>query len=461
MYLFLFRRDLRWYDNTSLIELYKLYKQDSNPNKLIMTCFIYDPIQINNNEYFSPSAFHFIIESLIDLKKNAKIPFFIFYGNPITILNKIHSIEKISHLACNMDYSPFSIKRDSDISNWCIKNSIQFIYKEDLLLLPIQSYHHKPFLKFTPFRNHNWIKNIQKPNQYSFQSISLSDSFSKKFNSILVTDLFFPLKKYKLPPSLIVKGGRTFSLSLLNNLKNQSNYGKYRNCLNYQTSLLSSSLSFGCLSIREVFYKIRSLFNKYSSLESELWWRDFYFYLMYHFPHIIGSYYNQKWIHMTWSNKYWYSIIDIKTGFPIIDAAITQLYKTGWMHNRARMFVTSFMAKDLNISPLLIEKWWATHLIDYCVSSTNGGVSWTVGYGIDSMMPFRIFNPWIQSKKYDPNAIYIKKWLPILENIPSNHLHQWNIYYSNYPNISYPKPIIDHNLAKNNFLSLYKQKIKN
>lgn len=475
MYVYIFRRDLRWYDNTTFYLLWKTFEKDPSPSKKFLACFILDPQQMDpqKNPYFSPSAFQYIMESVYDLYQQASFLFTVLKGVPLSIVEQLHQFESISHLGMNKDYSPFAIQRDKQIETWCQSQNIIFLSKEDLLLLPFTQSNKKdgkPYTRFTPFRNHAWKLPISPILRYnlSFQKYKHQSVWMETLRSSLNTPSITywkhltPTSKISLPSHPILRGGRNVACQQLSKLKRQTHYATQRNCLQYTTSLLGSPLSYGCLSIREVFFKTRQCFGHYSSFESELWWREFYFSILFHFPHVLQGFFKPEWKQMKWisiSNA-WKYIYECSTGFPIIDASLKQLYTTGWTSNRSRMFLTSFMSKDLGLSPMEIERWWANHLLDYCVSSTNGGVSWTIGYGVDALQANRIFNPWTQSQKYDPNAIFIHQWLPQLKSIPASHLHQWDIYYSQYTSLSYPKPIVNHSIQRKLFLNRLRSSLR-
>ena len=193
--------------------------------------------------------------------------------------------------------------------------------------------------------------------------------------------------------------------------------------------------------------------GKNNDFIKELYWRDFYYNVLYYFPHVVGHSFNSKWDNFKWDNyqgkfKKWK---EGKTGFPVIDAAMRELNTTGFMHNRARMIVASFLTKDLLIDWRWGEKYFASKLLDYNISANNGGWQWSAGTGTDAQPYFRVFNPWGQSKKYDPNCEYIKKWIPELKDIPAKDIHDWYKKFNNY-NVKYPKPMLDHDKARLIFL---------
>jgi deoxyribodipyrimidine photo-lyase len=456
MRVFLFHRDLRLQDNTTLI---KMMKASSEP---ITAVFIFTPEQIDpqKNMYFNHNAVQFMIESLKVLDKQITTfggRLYYFKGSNIEIIEKINKIEKIKELGFNADYSPYALKRDKEIKEWCEKNQIIVHSEEDLLLLKVfQGDHLKkdktPFKVFTPFRNNCWVQKIRTPDNFK-------DFHFTKIPSLDIHTFMNLEKLYNNNEHLIVNGGRELASIRMKGLKYQKEYEKKRNLLTYQTSLLGADLSFGTLSVREVLYEARTHLGIKSAYESELWWREFYFVIMFYFPQVIGGFFKPQWNPVEWKNNQSYinAVVACTTGFPIIDAALKQLFVTGWSHNRCRMFLTSFLAKDLLLDPRWIEKFWASHLVDYSVSATNGGVSWTVGYGTDAMIANRIFNPWTQSENFDSEGKFIKKWIPALENITPVHIHNWYKFHDKYTEIDYPSPIVDHSKQRLEFLKVLKK----
>ena len=169
----------------------------------------------------------------------------------------------------------------------------------------------------------------------------------------------------------------------------------------------------------------------------------------------------EKYNEIKWSNSKanFQKWCDGKTGFPIVDACMRQMNTTGFMHNRGRMIVASFLTKDLLIDWRWGEKYFATQLQDYNISANNGGWQWAAGTGTDSQPYFRIFNPWTQTKSYDPNCEYIKKWVPELEDVDNKDIHDWEKKYKLYKDLKYPEPIVNHKEERLNTLKVYKKYI--
>ena len=411
MNIFIHRRDLRINDNTSLINL-----KDN-----IIPIFIFDPLQIDKkiNDYFSNNLVYFMCESLIELKTeyiklNSNLHF--FYGNYITIIKDILKNNKINSISFNLDYSPYSKKRDKEIIDLCNDNKLQCNVHEDMLLIPINSEKglipssKKPYTVFTPFMNNLKKYKVNKPKKNNSKySNSLLESKYKIDDTILY-------KFFEINENLHVKPGRREAIITLTKIRNQKKYDESRNNLTYSTTNLSSYINLGLISIREVYYKITDELGIDNGLITELYWREFYYNILNYFPHVVGNSFKEKFNKIKWNNNknFFKSWCNGKTGFPIVDASMRQMNATGYMHNRGRMIVSSFLVKDLHIDWRMGEKYFANKLIDYNISANNGGWQWSAGTGTDSQPYFRIFNPWNQSKNFDPDCEFIKKWIPEL-----------------------------------------------
>jgi deoxyribodipyrimidine photo-lyase len=192
----------------------------------------------------------------------------------------------------------------------------------------------------------------------------------------------------------------------------------------------------------------------------ELIWREFFAHVLYAYPEVVGRSYQPKYRNLKWQNskaafKKW---MTGKTGFPLVDACMRELNTTGYMHNRGRMTVASFLIKVLLIDWRWGEKYFAQNLTDYDIASNNGNWQGISGTGVDMKPYFRDMNPWIQSFKFDPRAEYIKKWVPELESVESRDIHTWHtsFHFEKYKNVNYPKPMVDYNIQKEKMLDFYK-----
>jgi deoxyribodipyrimidine photo-lyase len=214
------------------------------------------------------------------------------------------------------------------------------------------------------------------------------------------------------------------------------------------TSHLSAHNKFGTVSIREVYHRIRKLFGASHTLISELYWRDFFTHIVYHFPHVMGGAFHEKYNGLKWANRedFFKAWCEGRTGFPIVDAGMRELNTTGHMHNRVRMVVSSFLVKDLHIDWRWGERYFAQQLTDYDPAVNNGNWQWAASTGCDAQPYFRIFNPWKQQQRYDLDCEYIKKWIPALRSLPPKDIHDLEKQRERKPG-SYPEPIVNHRIA--------------
>lgn len=447
MNIFIHRKDLRIKDNTTLLSV-----ENAVP------IFIFTPEQVINNEYKSDNFVAFMCESLEDLsniysENNSTLN--IFLGDVIKVLSSIHKKYNINSISYNIDYSPYALSRDKRINTWAEKNNINIVSFEDGVLVNILNGNSlnktgNPYKVFTPFLKH--VKSNFEVSKVSNKRPSLDKkTLTTKYSFNDLQSL------YEKPNELFVKPGYKNAIIKLNKLGDQIKYKENRDFLVYKTSNLSTYINLGVLSIRQVYNKAVTKLGINSSFITELYWRDFYINILYYFPKVLGNNFNSKFDSYRWSNnrrnfEAWKNGL---TGFPIVDAAMRQLNTTGYMHNRGRMIVSSFLVKLLFIDWREGEKYFAQKLIDYSVASNNGGWQWSAGTGTDAQPFFRIFNPWEQGKKYDKDCIYIKKYVYELENINSRDIHKWYEKHSDY-NTSYPAPIIDYKKSREYALEYYK-----
>lgn len=448
--IFIFRRDLRLYDNKGLNEA-------MNNLENIIPIFIFTPEQVTEkNKFKSDNAIQFMLESLQDLDKNLKehnSKLHIFQGDNIKILTKIIKKIDIYNIIFNMDYTPYAIKRDKAIETLCKKNNINCLIYEDYLLDKIGSFLKKdgePYTVYTPFKNNLLKFKIEKP----------SKSRPKNLTKVKLNEDDYIT--YKINKNILVDGGRLNGLKQLNKIKNHKKYNDNRNTVSLKTSLLSAYIKFGCISIREVYWKIIEELGKNNNLISQLIWREFYFYVAYYFPFVLkGKNFVEKYDKIKWndSKTLFNKWKEGKTGYPIVDAGMIELNTTGYMHNRSRLITSNFLNRLLGYHWKIGEKYYATQLTDYDPSVNNGNWQWIASTGVDRKPYFqRLFNPILQSKKYDQDAEYIKKWLPQLKNIPAKQLHNWeqNYLHYNLKDLNYYEPIVNYKKAREKSIKMYK-----
>jgi deoxyribodipyrimidine photo-lyase len=447
---FIFRRDLRIIDNTTLIEASKLSNE-------ILPIFIFDPRQIEpeKNEYFSNNCVQFMIESLEDLDKQLAEKgsrLFYFYGIPEEVLKNIQKEFKFEKVFFNKDYTPFSKKRDENISK-----DFEAISYDDIIINPfdeIRTGSGTVYMKFTPFYNKAKLLPLKKANNYDVKnftkkSLKLKCEYKKNIHDF-----------YTNNPNILHNGGRKNAIIQLNKICEQKNYEETRDIPSIPTSQLSAFNKFGCISIRELFDKLKVTIGLENGFARQLYFRDFYYYIVNYYPKVLeGKSFYEKFDKIKWTNNPVYFDAWKKglTGIPLVDSGMRQMLWTGFMHNRVRMLVASFLTKNCGIDWRWGEKWFANYLGDYCVIQNNCGWESTNGMGPSPLEWFRIMNPITQAKKYDKNCLYIKKWIPELKDIDCKDILNMTIDYTK---TSYPKPIVDISKSREEALKRYENALK-
>lgn len=445
--LHIFRRDLRLEDNTALLEALKLAET-------VLPCFIFDKRQINQNDYKGDHCLSFMAHSLQELNtalkaKGSKL--YLFYGIAEDVVADLLKQVDIKAVFINRDYTPFSRSRDANMAEVCRNNGVDFHSFADALLHEPEEVHkpdHTPYTVYTPFYKKALPLFVQKPRA------NTADNYYQKNVAMEDKEVLSQLLQIN-NANMLVKGGRSEALTLLEDVKDLKNYVDVRNLPSvHGTSQLAAHNKFGTLSIREFYYKVVKSFGSAHTLINELIWRDFFTHITFHFPRVMGSAFHEKYNRLEWSQNqhHWQAWCEGRTGFPIVDAGMRQLNASGYMHNRVRMIVASFLTKDLHIDWREGEKYFAQKLSDYDPAVNNGNWQWAASTGCDAQPYFRIFNPWLQQQKFDPDCLYIKRWIPELAKTPPKIIH--NI--SETPVSGYPKAIIDHAVETQKTKAIYK-----
>jgi deoxyribodipyrimidine photo-lyase len=458
MNIFLHHRDLRYQDNTTMI---KQQKAEGN----ITPIFIFEPLQIDpkKNDYFSNNSVQFMIESLRDLNEQIKEKggeLYYFHGDTLKVIKKIHQEVGINSIGFNYDYTPFAKKRDESIKAYCKKNNIKVYCEEDFLLYNIID---KQYLVFTPFKKY-CMTNLKVREVDKFRSFDF-----KKSNKLKEIKYNIPEKElnnyYVDNPTINVHGGRKEGLKILSKADNFKTYQKDRDTLTYKTTFLAAHNHFMTVSIRETYHA----FQKNSGIISELHWREFYTNIIHNHPKVLDGQirgknksFREKYDNIKWSyNKTLFDkFCKGETGFPIIDAGIRQLLKHGYVHNRVRMVHGNFLTKDLHLDWRMGEQFYAQNLVDYDPVQNNQGWQWCSGSGTDSQPYFRIFNPWTQTKDYDPDLEYVRKFIPELKDVPNKDILNWwkpDVHEKWLKEgVKYFKPIVEHDVERKETLKIYK-----
>lgn len=440
--LFIFRRDLRLKDNTALTAA-------CQQSRRVIPCFIFDPRQVGkHNPFKSTHALQFMIESLQDLQEQLQkkgSDLLLFYDEPEKIVARLIQQYAIQAVFVNVDYTPFSQERDDALAKLC-EPRVKFCSYDDVLLNPphtIIKADHSHYSVFTPY----WKNAKAHP-------VALPRALTLKTLGTYKTSPFLYEKIYPHKNPQQNAGGRKHALKILQNLRQFQNYAKTHDIPAQNTTRLSAHLKFGTVSIRETYHAMQNHLGPDHLLLRQLYWRDFYTQIAYYAPFVFGHPYQKKYEKLLWNEdenafKRW---CEGNTGFPIVDAGMRELNTSGFMHNRVRMIVASFLTKDLHIDWRWGERYFAQQLSDYDPAVNNGNWQWCASTGCDPQPYFRVFNPWLQQAKFDPDCAYIKHWVPELVRQDTQQIHQGLSIKG------YPKPMVDHakesSLAKTMFIAI-------
>jgi len=423
---FWFRRDLRLSDNAGLYHALR-------ENKKVLPVFIFDTGILNHLEDKCDRRVDFIHQAIENLNREL-----IKHGSSIlvfhdTVENSFRELTakyKVSIVYANDDYEPYASKRDERVKQFLDSHGIEFkTYKDQCIFEKeeVVKGDGKPYTVFTPY-SRQWKKRL---NPFFYKAYPTQNYFN---NFIRHPDLIVPnLKQLGFKKTdLKFNPDPALTSELLLKYESQRNFPAIAG-----TSRLSIYLRFGVISIRQLVARALPLSEAWLN---ELIWRDFYMMILWHFPHAAASSFKKEYDQIPWLNnesdfKKWCAG---ETGFPIVDAGMRELNATGFMHNRVRMIVSSFLVKDLLIDWRWGEAYFAAKLNDFDLSANNGGWQWAAGSGCDAAPYFRVFNPAEQQKKFDPDFVYIKKWVP------------------EFGTSKYPGPMVDHALARNRAITTYK-----
>lgn len=460
------RRDLRLYDNAALFHALKNSDQ-------VFTVFIFDTHILNKLKNKKDRRIEFILKSLKEIKENLNkqgSDLIIEKGEPETLIPNLIKEYKCDSLYINRDYEAYAQERDNSITEILSKKQVKtFAFKDQVLFEcdEILTQSNKPYTVFTPYKN-NHLKKLNEEGIDLYKCEDHKSNFAKFTHKPLpsIEELSFEktnLEELDLPTG--TSGGKKLLEKFYKNIKI---YSKSRNYPAVRgVSYLSVHNRFGTLSIRHLAkMAIEADNDGASTWLSELIWRDFYFQIIANFPHVSkNKSFKPQFENLQFENdeKKFEAWKNGLTGFPIIDAAMKQINQTGYMHNRLRMIVSSFLVKDLLIDWRWGEQYFQDNLIDFDFSANNGGWQWAASTGCDSQPYFRIFNPILQSEKFDKDGLFIKKYLPQLEPLSSKQIHQpWMHFEKNTDTFpiklgeDYPFPIINHSEQRDKALAMYK-----
>ncbi len=424
---FWFRRDLRLEDNVGL------YHALSSEYP-VLPIFIFDKnilSQFNDKKDRRVDYIHQTLSLLNEKLAKEGSSMNTYYGNAPEIFSLLSEEYDIQGVFCNRDYEPKTIKRDTEIYQYFKSKNIPFKAFKDQVIFDktdILKKDNTPYTVYTPYSK-KWKEKLNEES-YKFYSIDFNNFLKQNHSEILsLSEIGFQKSDllYQIPK---------LDSSIINTYHQYRDYPAMQ-----QTTQLGIALRFGTISIRKcVDFALKHNFTWLN----ELIWREFFMQILYHFPAVTSQSFKPKYDTIEWRNdetefKQW---CEGKTGYPIVDAGMRQLNQTGYMHNRVRMIVASFLCKHLLIDWRWGEAYFAQKLNDYDLSANNGNWQWASGSGCDAAPYFRVFNPILQTEKFDKNLEYIKKWVP------------------EFGTKNYPQPIVEHQFARERAVTTYKNALK-
>ena len=425
--IFWFRRDLRLEDNLGL------YHALSSQHP-VLPVFIFDTNILDCLDDKHDRRVDYIHQATSSINNELKAfqsTLNTFYGKPIEIFKDLSEKYAVQGVFCNRDYEPQAIKRDTEIYQFFSERNIPFKAFKDQVIFDrndVLKNDGTPYTVYTPYSK-KW-KQLLTPENYRHYQLNTKNFFAQPFAEIhSLTDIGFKktdiaYERPKLDETII------------------DDYGKYRDYPAMQrTSQLGIALRFGTIGIRKC---VNFGLNHNEAWLNELIWREFFMQILYHFPKVVSRSFKTEYDSIKWRNnepefKLWCAG---KTGYPIVDAGMRQLNATGYLHNRVRMITASFLCKHLLIDWRWGEAYFAQKLNDYDLSANNGNWQWASGSGCDAAPYFRVFNPGIQTEKFDKNREYIRRWLP------------------EFGTDAYPDEVVEHNYARERALKAYGEALK-
>lgn len=468
-----FRRDLRVHDNLALQK-----NRDLHQGRVV-GLFSFDQTFLDRPD-FSTHRFQFFLKTLVALREELQS-----HGGDLLVLNKGPEnafkwlLENLSQkpkvVTWNRDYEPFAVQRDAKISELLQDLNIAVLTERDHLLIePFELGKDESgtegYQVYSPFAR-KWRKlfaekkfqeraRLTEKNNLKL-NLQWKDLLEKSFLKNESLDQFLEMNSKNVRIEIPEAG----SQAALKKLKEFSTkLDQYKEARDYPaiagTSRLSVFLKNGSLTVPQIisYLKLKNYGQKAESSRdvffSELIWREFYYHVLFRHPRVETEAFLLKYKNIHWSQnkKNFEAWCEGKTGFPIVDAGMRELKQTGWMHNRVRMIVASFLTKDLHINWQWGEKYFMNQLLDGDLAPNNGGWQWAASTGTDPQPYFRIFNPWRQGEKFDPEGKYIHRFLPELKNVAAKDLHEPILGHK-----SYPEPIVDHSTQAKKAILMYKE----
>lgn len=422
---FWFRRDLRLHDNAGLYHALKA-------GKPVLPVFILDSEILDDLADKKDKRVDFIMQQLHVMQQTLTTlgsTLHVMHGKPLACFKALITKYAVSDVYTNHDYEPYAQQRDNAVQKMLAENGIGFFTYKDQVIFEqneVVKDDGTPYTVYTPYSK-KWKLKL---NEFYLKSYPVNTYYSN----------FYKTKPLSLPSLTEIgfeaTGFRAEAPVLDEAIAAQ--YGETRDIPSIRgTTRLSLHLRFGTVSIRQLAHQVHGINEK---LLNELIWREFYMCILWHYPQVVSTAFKPAYDNIQWSDnkEHFERWCAGKTGIPIVDAGMRELNETGFMHNRVRMIVASFLTKNLLINWRWGEAYFAQKLLDYDLSANNGGWQWAAGSGCDAAPYFRVFNPLLQTQKFDPELKYIRQWVPEL-----NEFH-------------YPKPIVDLTASRDRCLKAYK-----
>jgi deoxyribodipyrimidine photo-lyase len=424
--IFWHRRDLRLEDNAGLYHAL-------NSGLPVLPIFIFDKNILDKLENRQDKRVDFIHQQLAEIKKQLNdlgSDLMVFYGTPEDVWPKITSQYNIKTVFTNHDYEPYAKERDAWVTNFFASNQIAFnTYKDQCIFEynEVLKDDGKPYTVFTPYSK-KWKAKLTDLHLNSYPNEKHYSAFLK----VEIRQSLISLQDMNFKPTGATFPSKQTAQGIIKNYDKTRDYPAILG-----TSRLGVHFRFGTISIRE---KARKAIALNETFLNELIWRDFYMMILANFPHVANGAFRKEYDNIQWINneQAFTAWCNGTTGYPIVDAGMRELNTTGYMHNRVRMIVASFLTKHLLINWQWGEAYFAEKLLDFDLSANNGGWQWAAGCGTDAAPYFRVFSPQLQTERFDKQLQYIKKWVPELGT---------------------PKqiqPIVDHAFARKRCLEVYK-----
>ncbi|MEN9946925.1 MAG: hypothetical protein RLZZ293_1311 [Pseudomonadota bacterium] len=431
------RRNLRINDNQAIYLALK--------HGVSLACYVWDQELLNQQHNLRQQLF--IYQSLVELRQNLRnygSDLLILYGSTASCLIDLCGKFKIKAIYYNQEYDPQQLAKDQLLELELIKHGSNIYRLDDQLIFPtnaIRKADNSAYTVFTAYKR-AWLNQFERTKLLTYSLDNLVNNF---YQTIPFSETLPTVANITNP----FYGGESHAQHRLGAFSTRlDHYHEQRDYPSLNSgSALATDLCFGTISIRQLIQLTLLLPSQGSQMWlSELVWREFFMQILANFPHVVAQPFHLQYNNLTYPNNplYWQAWCNGQTGVPIVDAGMRQLQQTGLMHNRVRMICASFLCKDLLIDWRYGERYFAQHLLDYELSSNNGNWQWCASTGCDAQPYFRMFNPYLQAQKFDPDAEYIRQYVPELAHLSANQIHSIDKNQLCLENCSYPKAIVNH-----------------